>query len=655
MKKRFVIPVFTVLFLAVVGTARAETLKISIKAGPYEIVQDPNGLHRINMPGYTAAGAPGDPQLPVKVFNALLPPDIDWGSLTLSTVVRASGLLPGTYAIRPGDPDVSNSGPSIVYDWGRARHIVDGRNMDVYGVNAFFPSSRVKLLPHSQLRKWKFTRVAFTPFQYNPVTKRLFLAQTVEVVLNFQRTHQIRSPRLMADRVMDRMAPKLFTNFDSLQGEYAAPEAMDQANATYDYIIITTNAIVSGSTQLGDFISHKQARGHSVRVVTETDFNPLTGQAPNNRAEKIRQWLMDNYVSSGIEYVLLIGDPTPYESGEGDIPMKMCWPRYVESSDRQSPTDGFYADLNGNWDWDGDGYYGEWEDYKITDPQGVGVDFSMEVWVGRIPVYAAAYTALDTILQKTMDYENENSTHWRRNVLLPMSFSLASYDGAPLAEQMMDDYLTPRGFDFWTQYQQGSGACGLNSVHASDEELRGGTVVRDRWAAGNYGVVCWWGHGSATSVSVGCTGCWDGTLFNSSQTSPLDDGRPAFTFQCSCTNGYPENSNNLQYAILKQGGIATVSASRVSWFNTGVDYGEFDGSSTNSGIAYEYVNRLAQNLPAGRALYEAKLTVVPDIGLRNTRLMNQYDFNLYGDPAVDLNAPAGSGIPPLIKHLLLDD
>jgi len=262
------------------------------------------------------------------------------------------------------------------------------------------------------------------------------------------------------------------------------------------------------------------------------------------------------------------------------------------------------------------------------------VDFAPEVFVGRIPFYGS-YTDLDAILQKTIDYGNAVDIAWRDSILLPMSFSAAGYDGAPLAQQMWDDYLNGAGYSRWRQYQQGTGACSLNSTYPSEEELRGGTVVRDRWAANDYGIVCWWGHGSSTSASVGYSGCWDGTLFDNTQTSSLDDGHPSFTYQCSCTNGYPENTNNLQYAILKRGGIATVSASRVSWFNTGVGYGDFDGSTTNSGIGYEYVQNIASNIPAGESLYWAKSSMTPE---SNTRLMNFYDFNLYGDPSIGITA-----------------
>ena len=80
---------------------------------------------------------------------------------------------------------------------------------------------------------------------------------------------------------------------------------------TYDYVIITTNDIVDNSEELQHFINMKELEGHSVKVVTEDDFSGLTGQYPNERADKIRKWLVDNYLTLGINYVLFIGDPDP--------------------------------------------------------------------------------------------------------------------------------------------------------------------------------------------------------------------------------------------------------------------------------------------------------------------------------------------------------
>ena len=103
--------------------------------------------------------------------------------------------------------------------------------------------------------------------------------------------------------------------------------------------------------------------------------------------------------------------------------------------------------MTGNWDKNADGYFGAWgEDTGVG-----GVDYAAEVKVGRIPVYSADYSTLDAILQKIMDYENEAAPlGWRKNSMLPMSFSTTTYDGAPLAEQMKDDYLNGAGYSNWT-------------------------------------------------------------------------------------------------------------------------------------------------------------------------------------------------------------
>jgi hypothetical protein len=615
-----------------IGNAFAGEITFTLKAGDYQISTDKEGFDMIKMEGFTSMASPGDPVLPIKIYNIAIPPDIYFESLQLSIIDATSEKSLGNYSIKPCSPDVTWTGEKEFFYWGEGKNIVDGKNMNVYGVDAFFPPEMLKLLPESQLRKWKFIKVAFSPFQYNPITGELKLTKKVVAKITYLQTGEIPSEELLRDTVMDDIAQKIFLNYDEAKEWYTSTEPGELEGIIYNYVIITTNAIKTNSTKLNAFITHKTNKGFSVAVITESDFGILTGQSPNHKAEKIREWLKNNYISMGIGYVLLIGNPFPYESGEGDIPMKMCWPRHNAGSDEESPTDYFYADLTGNWDKDADGFYGEWSD---DFPVSGGVDFTPEVYVGRIPVYSADYTTLDNILQKIIDYESESGNiSWRKNTLLPMSFSTTTYDGAPLAEQMKDDYLTSAGYSYWRQYQQGSGACALNSIYSSEEELRGDTVVKNRWQNNDYGVVCWWGHGSSLTAWVGCDGCWDGWLFYASQCSSLDDDHPSFTYQCSCTNGYPENNNNLGYSLLRQGSIGTVSATRVSWFNTGVGYGDFDGSTTNSGLGYEYVKRLAVNeYPAGKALYLTKSSMSPEM---NTRLMNWYDFNLYGDPSTSL-------------------
>lgn len=611
--------------------SRRENITLTLQAPVYELNQTADGYTAIDADAYAMAVIPGQVILPHRLIDVALPPDVAWDTLALSVRDVRTASLPGAHKLRVAGPDQAGNGAAL----------------DPEDVAPTEPLALARIVSTGQMRKWRTARVDYAPFRYDPATGRLDVVEQATVELSFARTADAPSARELADTVMDDVAASQFVNYDAALGWY--PHT-DQPNVTYDYVIITTNAIESGSAKLASFVAHKQSRGYKVLVVTEDDYGSLNGPAPNGRAEKVRKWLQNNYAAYSIKYVLLIGDPAPDGASATDLPMKMCWPRNDESdSDKESPTDYYFADLTGDWNKDGDQYYGEF----VGDYWGVtgGVNFAPEVYVGRIPFYGS-YTDLDNILQKTMDYANESSIGWRKSILLPMGFQAAGYDGAPLAEQMWNDYLSAAGYSRWRQYQDGHGACSLNSTYTTDQELRGGTVVRDRWAANDYGIVAWWGHGSPTETAVGYGGCWDGVLLNSTYTSSLDDDHPAFVYQNSCTNGYPEDTGNLQYSILKRGGIATVSATRVSYFNTGVGYDEFDGSTTNSGVGYEYVHRVVDGRTASEALYLAKSSMTPEY---NSRLMNWYDFNLYGDPAININAKFGAShfsyLPVVLKSV----
>ncbi len=615
--------VFVILSLVLISNLYGHQT-YQLKSPGFIIETSEDGYHRIIIDGFSSYGRAGYPDLPSRIYRAAVPPEVEPDSIEVRFSIQKME-YPGTFNVREIPPMMT---------WVDGR-LITGDKADIYTKDDFFPGDCVEYVGFSRMRKWRIVTFKYTPFRYNPVTKELIFISQATVTIDYQLGDRSSKIELeLQDPLMEKRAKRLLMNYDESLGWYRyTGEGGEWPSLTYDYVIVTTNAIESGSTKLSDFVTYLQGKGFSPLVITEDEYGGLIGQAPNGTAEKIRKWLQDNYISYGINYVLLIGNPDPDDPSSGsdsvgDIPMKMCWPRRDYSSYKEAPTDYFFADLTGNWDLDGDEYYGEWSDFTGTG----GVDFMNEVYVGRIPVYSGI-TDLDSILQKTMNYGNSISKSWRSSALLPMSFSTSTYDGAPLAEQMKDDYLTGAGYFTWTQYQQGSGACGLDSIYPSDEELRGGTVVRDRWAANDYGLVLWWGHGSISSASVGCSGCWDGTLMNSSYASSLDNNHPSFVYMNSCTNGYPENSGNLQYAVLKNGGIGTVGATRVSWFNTGVGYGQFDGSTTNSGIGYEFASRIVANQPGGNALYHAKSSMTPT---SNTRLMNFYDFNLYGDPAISI-------------------
>jgi hypothetical protein len=714
-----------------------------ISAGEYSITEDENGFHIINMlsPGYGIIDSPGDPALPEKMLEFRVPEDIDWSSVQLYVEIEDSKVLSGPYNIPPNPPMVA--GDSEYEFWGYDKSIIEGKNVRVYGVDSNYPEEAVKMLPYttrqeptdSGFERVSYVRLAYRPFLYNPVTQELTFIQKANIHINYESL-----PR-------------------SLRGT---------RGSSYDYVIITTNHIVANSEMLEYFINLKEIT-HDVLVVTENDYLVLTGLPPNGRAEKIRQWLKDNDPVYGIDYALLIGNPDPDDPLDpvdfvGDVPMKMCMPRYFCWDARESPTDQFYADLTGNWDLDGDMFYGEcfdvahaespdpmfistdyfsarwtgfvhcdynetyqfqtfsddgvrlkidgswvidhWTEHMPTNnyttlamtagdhpitlefrehtddaiiqlmwkttvgegdptyvphqiipkdhlrnetdasdgltgryynniyltgspdlvkPDGEEINFlwgtgdegpggpetGAEVYVGRIPVYSNNYTQLDKILEKIIKYETEpGSLAWRKSILLPMEPMDENTPCAHLGEGIKNDLADPMGFTSYRIYEEDYNPptpdlwpCNPNNV-------------LNEWKNG-YGMVTWATHGGQEGAS---------DIFETALCPQLDDTKPSFTMQTSCNTGWPENPNNLAYSLLKHGAIATVGASRVSFYQGG-NWTTYDPTSgAYHPTAYFYTKGIIYDgYPAGMALAKQK-EPIPTVG------MNEMDFNLYGDP-----------------------
>jgi hypothetical protein len=157
------------------------------------------------------------------------------------------------------------------------------------------------LLPPGQLRKWRFVRLEFSPVRYDVASGELGLATQVTVRISYDHSQAVLGMAALQDTVMDDVAKESFVNYDTAQEWYRAVGGQDEPGVVHDYVIITTNAIEAGSSNLAGFTNHKQAMGYSVVIVTEDDYGSLEGQSPNGTAEKIRKWLQNNYIGYAIE------------------------------------------------------------------------------------------------------------------------------------------------------------------------------------------------------------------------------------------------------------------------------------------------------------------------------------------------------------------
>ena len=590
---------------------------------------------KIELEDFYDSGDPGNPELPYKVLDVLLPPNVEIGSITIQISRDENYEMNVTGEVAPAPPLACNK----TVEWGTGKKISDGRNLLLYGRDEYYPARVMELSETSRRGVYVFARIRFNPVQYNPLKSSLRIHREVVFKVNYA----LSGKREVAvkNTMMEKIAEKQFVNWNTAKEWYS--QAFLASNSQYDYVIVTTNTIKTGSSELNNYVNYLQnIRGFKVKVITETDYGSATGQ---QRAINIRNWLKNNYLTMGIKYVLLIGNPDPDDPSNpsdsfGDVPMMMCWPRV--QGDDETPTDYFYADLTGNWNTDGDDYYGEYA-------QDTGVDFTPEVYVGRIPVYDDDYATLDRVLRKTMCYAF-SGTGWRNRIMLPVAVSNYANednsgwprtDGLDLPKYVVENIL-PSGWLHYVLYERaGRDPVPETAPYYSAPLMRDN--VANEWKKG-YGVVFWFGHGSSEGAyrkywsfddgdGVPESGEMSWVSFLSSSDAPgLNDSAPSFTFQCSCNNGYPEDRNNLGYALLKNGAIATVSSSRVSWYIVG--YWRPRMLADNVEIGYRYVEKLLKNkLSAGAALYEAKAMLPHE---DSVWWMNLFDFNLYGDPSISL-------------------
>jgi hypothetical protein len=633
-------------------------------------------------------GRPGEPSLRYSLVRVLLPADADLSSVCTLLKAPRWEEVPGQDEIAPAPPAASWQGGKSILDWaGKAPSlIVEGRDTSIYDKDDYFPSELVEIVSVSEFRRLKSVELKICLDAYNPVQKKLRTLAAATAEISVTASSDPANPVTMSGSVPEVLSETAnqsdYDKFYSLPGPASGPIS--------DFVVITTDEIQNTSTKLAAFIVSKENCGHTVKVVTEgasaDDTHYVSGADADQRANNIRDWLQSRYSDDGIEYVLLIGDPHPaiFDSATS-IPMKMCYPRKGAADGyEEAPTDMFFAELTGDWDHDGDGYYGEYNGDYETD----GADKDCELKVGRIPFYGS-YADLDSILQKTINYSAETGDRsWRNKALIAAAvanFGPQDNNGDGDADDI-DDFSSAEfrtfaddwgqdikalalseGFGAYTLYEE-EGVYGDGSAYpltTHDESLTVNNLVSE-WQ-NQYGFVTWWGHGNETaayrfcwtsdSIFANITGnqsphdetTWN-TLFSTSYCSQLDNSHPAFVVPVSCEIAHPENTGNLAYELLKNGAIGIFAGTRVTWYLPGswtTSLGSIVGDDGSYG--YYIFDRMARGESAMAALNWCRSNFGTGWS-SGSSWMNMIAVNLYGDPSISFDSNCEPSSPPTAQN-----
>ncbi len=205
------------------------------------------------------------------------------------------------------------------------------------------------------------------------------------------------------------------------------------------YLIVTTQELVTAFEPLAAW---KTRRGVPTQIRTIEWIESRTRRGID-RAETLRNFLVEAYALWGVEYVLLGGDT-------GLLPARFAWSSVYGGS--TSPADLYFACLDGTWNRDGDTLWGEGTLGMVA----AEADILPELAVARAPVNNVAET--QAFVSRVLAYETpafsdyQNKATFLAEVLIPANWDsgmTVTYNGAIGSEQMINEDVPP-----WMQVQR---------------------------------------------------------------------------------------------------------------------------------------------------------------------------------------------------------
>jgi len=303
--------------------------------------------------------------------------------------------------------------------------------------------------------------------------------------------------------------------FDRAAGGAGFPtEVPSVEGAAVDMVIVTVDSFADLCQPYADY---KTEYGVAT-VVRSMEWIAERYPFGSDRAELLRNFLQDAYAKWSISYVLLVGDAE-------QIP-----PRYAFSDifvdPRTTPTDMYYACMDGDWNADHDHLWAEAADSTQGD-WGDEADLLAELSVGRFP--SGTRVDCEWALNKSRAYQDKEDTSYQDRILMlaevlfPPDWAEGDpiyVDGAEYCESIYVKYTGPeqhvvRLFQNVGDYP---GSEPL-TVSAALDSMNNG-----------FGIVLHNGHGARQTMSVG-----DGSIDAGGAAGLVNGDKTFLLYMVNCT------------------------------------------------------------------------------------------------------------------------
>jgi hypothetical protein len=577
---------FAGFLLFAAGTGAARQLSFSVDLSREEIsFRNVGEYDLIRIVGCDLTDAVGEPQLPAKLVHVVLPSGARVSGLA---VVRVqSQEVPGEFLISPAqNPEIL---PIPGFTMKKAPFAPP--KPSVYESLEPYPRNPVELMSVGNMGSYRIASILVYPFQYIGKERRLIYYSKIECVLECQPSKQ---PFLQGgSHSMEKIVKGLVLNPDAV-------EAKSSQQAECEYLIVTSPEFASNFQVLADW---KTQKGIPARVVTTDSI--YENSEGVDEAEKVRNFIKHAYQNLGTQWVLLGGDA---EIVPDRVAYAMTCEYYGHPDEDSLRADLYYSDLDGTWNSNGNGIYGE-----IAD----SVDLYPEVFVGRAPASTKAEARY--FATKVAIYEKDPPTDYQLDILFLGAILWDDpwpYTDAGVGKNIIDSLYVPPRFDPITKLYESLGNESYTSV--MDALNEGQNLINHD------------GHGWINYMGVG-----EGHLDGSDMDALRNGYHFGILYSIGCWVGafhYDAISEHFVNNPLG-GGVAFIANSSYGWGspgNPGFGYSDRFDHTFYEKLFLERINRI------GAAIALSKAHYAPRSRAPNVYRWHQYQLNLLGDPEMPI-------------------
>ncbi len=332
-----------------------------------------DGYADFSFNGTQATGLVGEPALPYEMVSLLIPEGHD--AVNINVEYLNEVVVPGIYTISPVQPAQPISRPE--------KHTFFMKE-DVYAFDGTYPSSGEGNLTTGYYAGYSIASCAITPLRYNPARKTV--SYFTDVVVTIETAPSAKAKKaaalLRSDNRTIETLQKRVQNTRAIE-KYSRKEIKND-NA-YDNLIICPEQFTNDMEALSELYLKRGLRTQIVSL--EEIYSAMNGQ---DNQEKIRNFIIQEYTDNGIFYVLLGGDVElfPYRGFYCSVQSSSFY------EDHNIPSDLYFSALDGTWDDNNNGVWGE-----------IGEDDLLpEVSVARFSFSNG--TELQNMINKTVNYQD---------------------------------------------------------------------------------------------------------------------------------------------------------------------------------------------------------------------------------------------------------